>query len=381
MHDPRDVLVGDGGDRPYGGTTSRPADRREDAQHDGRPAPSAGPRARERRAHAADDRPARGRAPARARGACSTPVAATGGVRLRRDVAGELPMQAICILLGVPEADRHQLFEWIEHVFDFRGAATRSRRPTTSRQPRARMFEYGAELIAREAARPGRRHALGRGARRRCPARIRRRSPTRSCSSSSACCSRPAPTRPATRSPAGCSRSSEHPEQLARRPRRDRAAAHRASKRSCAGRARGVQPPHRDRRRRARRSRRSPPGDKVVFWEASANRDEPVFADAVPVRRRRVIPNPHLGFGHGVHHCLGASLARLEIRVVLDEVLDRVRRRSSWPAPRTGPGATGCSGCAGSRSGSTPLRQAASRPTARSDRVDDTSRRVYCNTF
>jgi cytochrome P450 len=34
-------------------------------------------------------------------------------------------------------------------------------------------------------------------------------------------------------------------------------------------------------------------------------------------------PNPHLGFGHGVHHCLGANLARLEVRVVLDELCAR----------------------------------------------------------
>ena len=35
-------------------------------------------------------------------------------------VAGELPMQAICFLLGVPEADRHKLFECVEHIFDVR---------------------------------------------------------------------------------------------------------------------------------------------------------------------------------------------------------------------------------------------------------------------
>jgi len=67
------------------------------------------------------------------------------------------------------------------------------------------------------------------------------------------------------------------------------------------------------------------PGDKVVFWEASANRDELVFADPFRFDARRQ-PNPHLGFGHGVHHCLGASLARLEIRVVLTELLARAGR-------------------------------------------------------
>jgi cytochrome P450 len=64
-------------------------------------------------------------------------------------------------------------------------------------------------------------------------------------------------------------------------------------------------------------------GDKVVFWEASANRDESVFDEPFRFDVRRD-PNPHLGFGRGVHHCLGASLARLELRVVLDELLDAV---------------------------------------------------------
>ena len=80
-------------------------------------------------------------------------------------------------------------------------------------------------------------------------------------------------------------------------------------------------------------------GDKVVFWEASANRDEDVFADPFRFDLARD-PNPHLGFGHGVHHCLGANLARLEIRVVLDELCARVRRRSSSRVRWSGRGAT-----------------------------------------
>ncbi len=63
-------------------------------------------------------------------------------------------------------------------------------------------------------------------------------------------------------------------------------------------------------------------GDKVTFWEMSANRDERVFTKpfAFDVGRH---PNPHLGFGFGAHFCLGASLARLEIKVALELLAER----------------------------------------------------------
>jgi cytochrome P450 len=67
------------------------------------------------------------------------------------------------------------------------------------------------------------------------------------------------------------------------------------------------------------------PGDKVLFWEGSANRDERVFAQSMEFDIRRD-PNPHLAFGHGLHFCLGASLARLEMRVMFEELLPRFRR-------------------------------------------------------
>ena len=63
-------------------------------------------------------------------------------------------------------------------------------------------------------------------------------------------------------------------------------------------------------------------GDQVVVWLASANRDETVFPnpDKFDVTRS---PNPHLGFGFGPHTCLGGPLARLELRVALEELLAR----------------------------------------------------------
>jgi cytochrome P450 len=61
-------------------------------------------------------------------------------------------------------------------------------------------------------------------------------------------------------------------------------------------------------------------GDKVVVSFASANRDERVFADADrfdPARQ----PNPHLTFGHGPHFCLGAHLARVQMKALFTELL------------------------------------------------------------
>ncbi len=64
-------------------------------------------------------------------------------------------------------------------------------------------------------------------------------------------------------------------------------------------------------------------GDTVVLWYPSANRDEEKFEDG----ERFIIdrsPNDHIAFGKGEHFCLGANLARLEIRVLFEELLERV---------------------------------------------------------
>jgi len=63
-------------------------------------------------------------------------------------------------------------------------------------------------------------------------------------------------------------------------------------------------------------------GDKVVVSFSSANRDEAVFAGAGTFDLRRH-PNPHLVFGHGPHFCLGAHLARAQMRALFDEVIAR----------------------------------------------------------
>ncbi len=64
-------------------------------------------------------------------------------------------------------------------------------------------------------------------------------------------------------------------------------------------------------------------GDRVVLFYASANRDEAVFPDPQRFDVGRT-PNEHLAFGIGPHFCLGANLARLEIRVMFEELLRRL---------------------------------------------------------
>ena len=233
-------------------------------------------------------------------------------------VAAELPMQAICILLGVPEDDRHALFEAVEQVFDFRDGRESFQTTPESAAAFARMLEYGKELIA-----------------------SKRRSPTDDMLSLvvhatlqdvdpqtlsddelyaffSLLFSAGAET---TRNAiaGGLLALLERPAQLADL-RADpcllataieemlRWTTPSSAKRRTATRATGL------------RGHAIRPGDKVLFWEGSANRDEQAFARAGEFDVRRD-PNPHLAFGHGVHYCLGANLARLEMRVLFEELL------------------------------------------------------------
>ena len=77
--------------------------------------------------------------------------------------------------------------------------------------------------------------------------------------------------------------------------------------------------------------------DKVVIWYCSANFDEKEFVDPLRFDITRPVKPPQVSFGaKGPHHCLGAPLARMEIRVLLEEMIKRgIRFESTGPIKRT----------------------------------------------
>ncbi len=68
-------------------------------------------------------------------------------------------------------------------------------------------------------------------------------------------------------------------------------------------------------------------GDKLALWYLSANRDESVFGDdADSIRVDRPNARRHLAFGHGIHRCVGARLAEMQIAILLEEMANRRMR-------------------------------------------------------
>lgn len=75
---------------------------------------------------------------------------------------------------------------------------------------------------------------------------------------------------------------------------------------------------------------RLPANAIIQAWNASANHDGSVFAEPEKLDIRRE-PNRHLTFGHGIHFCLGAPLARLEARIVLPMMLEQLKHMERVP--------------------------------------------------
>jgi cytochrome P450 len=235
------------------------------------------------------------------------------------DIAAELPMQMICILLGVPESERHWLFEAIGPQFDFGGARTASVSQLSAEEAGSRMYTYGQELIASKRAQPTD-DMLSVVANAALADDAQAMSDLELYLFFSLLFSAGAET---TRNAVagGLLSLANHPEQLhALRDDLDTLPT------AVEEMVRWTSPSPSKRRTATRDvtlgGASIGAGQKVQIWEGSANRDASVFddADEFDIARK---PNPHLGFGQGVHYCLGANLARLELRVLFEELLSR----------------------------------------------------------
>jgi cytochrome P450 len=235
------------------------------------------------------------------------------------DVAAEVPMQMICILLGVPESERHWLFEAIEPQFDFGGSRKANISRMSVEEAGSRMYTYGMELIASKRVAPTD-DMLSVVANAVDYEDVAVMSEVEVYLFFSLLFSAGAET---TRNSVagGLLALIDHPEQM-QLLRGDLELLSTAVEEMVRWTS-----PSPSKRRTATRDVvlggcPVEAGQKVQIWEGSANRDESAFVDAgvFDVTRK---PNPHLGFGQGVHYCLGANLARLELRVLFEELLGR----------------------------------------------------------
>ena len=234
------------------------------------------------------------------------------------EIAAELAMQTIGSLVGVPEEDRHTLWKMLGPTFDIRTGDAGFKHGTDPAPDQAGMLEYSAALIA-----------------------AKRANPTDDMLSVVVHATLPDGDPPTLSdielysffsllfaAGSDTTRNAIAGGLLALVERPDQLDALRADltglPRALEEILRWTTPSPAKRRTATRRTtlggHEIEPGDKVLFWEASANRDDKVFVDPMVFDIHRD-PNPHLSFGHGVHYCLGASLARLEMRVLFEELL------------------------------------------------------------
>ncbi|MGB3892687.1 MAG: cytochrome P450 [Mycolicibacter sinensis] len=233
------------------------------------------------------------------------------------DVAAELPLQAVAELVGVPQEDRHELMNWANVTLDYEDREIGEVNDRLM-QAQARMVAYGTDLLERKRVQPADdllsvvTHAEIDGA----PLTANEQRMFLSLIMA-------AGSETTRNSIAiGMAALSVHREAW-ERLRADRELLPVAVEELL----RWASSTPYNRRTATRdvelHGRQIRAGDKVSLWWASANRDESVFADPYTLNIARN-PNPHLTFGRGVHFCLGSTLARLEMRVIFDVLLDRV---------------------------------------------------------
>ncbi|HUO37371.1 MAG TPA: cytochrome P450 [Mycobacterium sp.] len=233
------------------------------------------------------------------------------------DVAAELPLQAVAQLVGVPQEDRHELMNWANVTLDYED---REVGETTERltQASAKMFEYGSKLLEHKRRNPADdllsivTHADIDG------------EPLTDDEQRMFFSLLIAAGSETTRNSIAVGMLAMMQDSDAwDRLYRDRSELPVAVEEML----RWASSTPYNRRTATRdvalRGQTIKAGDKVTLWWASANRDDAAFADPYRFDITRN-PNPHLAFGRGGHFCLGAALARMEMRVMFDALLDRV---------------------------------------------------------
>jgi cholest-4-en-3-one 26-monooxygenase len=247
-------------------------------------------------------------------------VAAKGECDFVTEVAAELPLQVIAEFLGVPLADRHKVFEWSNRLIGFDDPEFRDSAHSLEqgRQAAAEMYMYANQLALerRDNPREDLVSVLMRGE------VDGERLSEMEFDSFFLLLAVAGNETARNLISGGMLALIEHPEQRARLLA-DMSLLPTAVEEML----RWVSPVMHFRRTATRdtvlRGQKIREGDKVVIFYPSANRDEEIFpnADRFDVGRT---PNEHLAFGIGEHFCLGSNLARLEIRLIFEELLRRL---------------------------------------------------------
>lgn len=236
------------------------------------------------------------------------------------ELAAELPLQAIAEIMGVPPEDRHLLFDWSNRMVGADDPEYQSEDPHEATNAAAELYVYAAGLGAQRREEP-RDDVVSR----LINAEID--GDTLSEEEFELFCLLLAvagneTTRNATAH--GMVALLENPDQLAKL----RSDPDRYIDGAVEEILRWATPVLHFRRTAMRdlelRGKQIRTGDKVVMWHISANRDEEVFDDPFTFDIERD-PNDHIAFGGGgAHFCLGANLARMELRLIFAEIVTRL---------------------------------------------------------
>jgi cytochrome P450 len=248
-------------------------------------------------------------------------VADEEGFDFLSQVAVELPVQATLQLLGVPNEDRHQLVAWTNATLAYDDRELGQDTDATQ-QAAAGMAAYAADLIEEKRRRPSD-DMLSAVVHARVEGDGGEPEPLSPLELSMFFSLLIAAGSETTRNAIalGMAALIDHPDQL-RDLQDDRSLIDRATEEIL----RWSSPTLYNRRTATvdvtLHGAEIHAGDKVTLWWASADFDEEVFDDPFRFDIHRH-PNPHLAFGYRSHFCLGAGLARMEIRIVLEELLSR----------------------------------------------------------